>query len=244
MIKLELPPCPVELTTQLQALKTTEFITSGKQKRVWDIDWLTDAVFDMAFGKCCYSEVRLGEESKNMEVEHFQPKSIYPNKVMEWGNLFPSLKKCNGKKRDLDVIKEPIINPFVDNPKEYFQLKGCRYYPLTKNETVAKRSIEKLALNDRETFVNRRFEISVETKKKLEDLRIDFDKIDDITIPVGRFRRLLQTGNREKEYSSLVSTTILTDQNYIEIKKLLEVRELWDAEFKALKCELEFCALI
>ena len=72
----------------------------------------------------------------------------------------------------------------------------------------------------------------------------DFNKIDDITIPVGRFKRLLQTGNREKEYSSLVSTTILTDQNYIEIKKLLEVRELWDAEFKALKCELEFCALI
>ena len=36
MIKLELPPCPVELTPQLQALKTTEFITSGKQKRVWD----------------------------------------------------------------------------------------------------------------------------------------------------------------------------------------------------------------
>ena len=96
MIKLDLPPKPDQLTKEFQEIKTQEFLSSGKTKNVWKIKWLKDAVYQMAFGKCCYSEIRLVEESKYMEVEHYAPKSIYPDKVMEWGNLLPSCKKCNG----------------------------------------------------------------------------------------------------------------------------------------------------
>jgi len=95
MIKLELPQKPTELTAKLQAQKTTEFINSGKKKKVWGMEWLKKAVLEMSFGKCCYTEIRLNEESKYMEIEHFYPKSKYPKKVLEWGNLLPSCKKCN-----------------------------------------------------------------------------------------------------------------------------------------------------
>jgi len=56
-------------------------------------------------------------------------------------------------------------------------------------------------------------------------------------------KRLLDQGNRKKEYSALVSTTILIDENYIEIENLLKEKTLWDNEFEDLKNELEFCAL-
>jgi len=205
---------------------------------------LKEAVFDLSFGKCCYSEVKLGEESKNMEIEHFHPKSLYQDEVMSWGNLLPSLKKCNGKKGTLDTKSEPIINPFIHNPKDFFYIKACRYYAKDTNRIVAKRSIEKLDLNDRITFVNPRLDIFNGITNELADRKIDFDTFQDILIPIGRIKRLMQTGNRKKEYSALVSTIILSDDNYIAIEKLLIEKNLWDAELEALKSELNFCSLL
>ena len=98
MIKLELPPKPRQLTDELQSRLTQEYKDTGKT--VWKIEWLKKTVSEMSFGKCCVSEIRLGEESKYMEIEHFYPKKQYPDKVMEWGNLLPSCKKCNGTKRE------------------------------------------------------------------------------------------------------------------------------------------------
>lgn len=242
MIKLELPVKPDRLTPELQAAKTQEFIATGNS--VWNIDWLKEAVFNMAFGKCCYSEVRLGEESKYMEVEHFHPKVPYTDEVMQWGNLLPASKKCNTTKGSHDTTAEPIVNPFVDNPKDFFLFKNYRYSP--KNE-IAKRTIEVLALNDRDHFVNPRFRIGNEIIEMLENFIEDIDNVDNNRKRnryISRLKSLLGQGNRKEVYSALVSTTILSDENYIEIEKQLIERSLWDAEFKALKCELEFCALI
>ena len=40
----------------------------------------------MTHHKCAYSEVVLGENSTYIEINHFYPKSLYPDKVVEWGN--------------------------------------------------------------------------------------------------------------------------------------------------------------
>jgi len=241
MIKLELPVKPDRLTPEFQAIKTQEFKDIGKQ--VWNIDWLKEAVFNMAFGKCCYSETRLGEESKYMEVEHFHPKVPYSNEVIQWGNLLPASKKCNATKGSHDTIAEPIVNPFVDNPKDYFLFKNYRYSP--KNE-IAKRTIEVLALNDRDHFVNPRFRIGTEIIEMLEYFIEDIDNVDNKKKQsryISRLKKLLGQGNRREVYSALVSTMILSDDNYIKIEKHLIGRNLWDAELEALKTELEFCAL-
>jgi uncharacterized protein (TIGR02646 family) len=242
MIKLELPVKPDRITPEFQAAKTQEFIATGNS--VWNIDWLKEAVFNMAFGKCCYSEIRLNEESKYMEVEHFHPKVPYTAEVMQWGNLLPASKKCNTTKGSHDTITKPIVNPFVDNPKDFFIFKNYRYSP--KNE-IAKRTIEVLALNDRDHFVNPRFRIGNEIIEMLENFIEDIDNVDNNRKRnryISRLKSLLGQGNRKEVYSALVSTTILSDENYIEIEKQLIERSLWDAEFKALKLELEFCALL
>jgi len=177
-------------------------------------------------------------------VEHFHPKVPYTDEVMQWGNLFPASKKCNTTKGSHDTMAEPIVNPFVDNPKDFFLFKNYRYTP--KNE-IAKRTIEVLALNDRDHFVNPRFRIGNEIIDLLEDYKENIDSIDNNRKRnryISRLKSLLGQGNRKEVYSALVSTTILSDENYIEIEKQLIDRSLWDTEFKALKNELEFCALL
>ena len=244
MIKLELPLKPESLTPEFQAEMTQEFIDSGKSKSVWHIDWLREAVLQMAFGKCCYSEIRLNEESKYLEIEHFHHKDGYPNEVMQWGNLLPSCKKCNATKNDHDTVEEPIVNPFIDNPKDFFRFKNYRYAP--QNEK-ARLTIDVLALNDRDHFVTPRFTIGNEIMDQVEDCLINIDNVDNSRKRrryITRLKSLLEQGNRTKEYAALVATTILSDENYKAIEEQLIDKGHWDAEFTALKLELEYCALL
>lgn len=243
MIKLDLPEKPIQLTVDLQARLTQEFKDTGKS--VWKIDWLKEVVSDMSFGKCCFSEIRLGEESKYMEIEHFHPKRLYPDEVMEWGNLMPSCKKCNVTKLEHDTLKEPIVNPFVDNPKDYLFFKNYRYYSKNKNE-IGHRTIDVLGLNDHSHFVNPRFKIGNEIIEQLRDFKDNSQNLDDKRKNryISRLKKLIELGNRKEEYAALVSTTILSDENFNDTEELLKLKGLWDNEFESLKSELEFCALL
>lgn len=242
MIKLELTPSPAKLTEQLQAELTQKFKETGNS--VWDIKWLKEEISAMSFGKCCYSEIRLGEESKYMEVEHFYPKDIYPDEVMAWGNLLPSCKKCNGTKRKHDTKVEPIVNPFVDNPKDYLCLKDSRYKARNEDE-IGKRTIKVLALNDWNHFIIPRTRIANEIKQKLADICKDFDAYEDnITEPIGRLERLMKTGVRTEEYAALVATTILENTNYKEIEIIIREKGFWNGTLQGLLDELMFCALL
>ena len=65
MIQLELPPKPEALNDVLIEELTEQYKKEGTA--VWKKDFLVDAVSEIAFGKCCYSECRLGEEGKYVE---------------------------------------------------------------------------------------------------------------------------------------------------------------------------------
>ena len=243
MIKLDLPPKPAQLTTKFQAEKTLEFINSGKTKKVWGMEWLRKEVLAMSFSKCCYSEIKLEEEGKDPHIEHFYPKSKYPEKVLEWGNLLPSSNICNREKRDHDVGKEPIINPFVDNPKEFLYLQNYRFY--AKTEKGAK-TISVLKLNDRFKFGRKRAEIGEALKSRLQYRKNDIERLtadSNFRDIVEQVKDLLRKGNRKEEYAALTASTILNDDNFTFIEKSLRERDLWDNELEDLKRELFFCAL-
>lgn len=242
MIKLELTPKPVKLTVKLQTDLTLKYKETGES--VWNKDWLKKEISAMSFGKCCYSEIRLGEESKYMEIEHFHYKNLYPDEVMAWGNLLPSCKKCNGTKGKHDTKVEPIVNPFVDNPKDYLCLKDGRY-KANDEDGIGKRTIKVLALNDWDHFMIPRFRIAEEIKQKLAEIRKDFEAYaDNITEPIGRLERLMRTGIRTEEYAALVSTTILEDINYKEIEFIIQGKGFWNGTLQGLLDELMFCALL
>ncbi len=243
MIKLVLLPKPTQLTAELQQRLTTEFETTGKA--VWNMKWLKEAVSNLSYGKCCYSEIRLGEESKYMEMDHFAHKDRYPDKAMEWGNLLPSCKKCNTTKRDHDTLKDPIVNPFLDDPKDYFYMRAYRYYA-KNNNPKATLTIEVVALNDRSHFVTPRFRIGDKISETLSDLQ---SRVEDVLIAkrqrkyISQVKGLMMQGNRKEEYAALVSTVILSDDNYKLIEDFLRNNSLWDDELEDAKKELEFCAL-
>jgi uncharacterized protein (TIGR02646 family) len=118
MIKLKRPPAPAELS-QEEVNRLTDEFKRNPDKPVWKKDFITKVLLEMSHGKCCYCECKIDEESKYMEVEHFHPKNQYKDEVVLWDNLLPSCKKCNIRKKEHDTIKEPIVNPAEDEPKEH-----------------------------------------------------------------------------------------------------------------------------
>ena len=150
MIKLERCGKPKELTEALEDELTQTYKETGKS--VWDKSYIKKALLQFSHNKCCYCEAIIKEESKFMEVDHFYCKSLYPDKVVEWANLLPSCKKCNGQKRNHDVGEFPIINPTVDNPQDYLYFEDYRYKSKDKN-TKGQKTINVLNLNDIDRFV-------------------------------------------------------------------------------------------
>lgn len=98
--------------------------------------------------KCAFCEM-IPNETGYIEIEHFYPKSIYPDQTFEWSNLLPSCKRCNLIKTKLDTLKSPIVKPDVDDPETLFTYDNIKLV-VKKDATdkaKANRTIKKLDLN-------------------------------------------------------------------------------------------------
>jgi hypothetical protein len=246
MIKLDRIPKPVELTSELQVALTDEFKLTGKS--VWNIDFIKKGLLAYSNDKCCYCEAKINEESKYLEVEHFHHKGKYKDEVLEWENLLPSCKKCNGTKNDHDTILEPIIDPSIINPKEH--LKFWRYR-IKGSDALGKLTVSVLNLNDQDRLVKKRFEIGNAIQEKLEQLNeLTDDYINGIQTSTRRKNRivngikgLMKEGLPNSTYSATSATVILTDTEYEILRIKLNSLNLWDAELTQLEIELTKTAL-
>ncbi|MDD5216360.1 MAG: HNH endonuclease domain-containing protein, partial [Methylococcales bacterium] len=247
MIQLQAVEKPAQLTDELVAELTQKYKDDGTD--VWKQKYIVDALLKMSADKCCFCETKLQEESKYMEVEHFHPKSLYPDEVMSWENLLPICKRCNGKKSNHDTVKEPIIHPVRDNPKKHLRLKNYRFYGLTdRGQRIV--SYQVLALNDSLRLVKKRFEIGekiIEALIELLDMTNDYcntptnykrNKI------IGKLENIMTEGTREYEYSATAATVLLTNPDYAEIKQVFIAHNLWNDEFIELEEQVNYCALI
>lgn len=246
MVKLNRTSKPVELTSALQKTLTNEFKATGKS--VWNLDFLKKALLGFSNDKCCYCEANINEESKYLEVEHFHHKDTYKDEVVEWDNLLPSCKKCNGTKGDHDTKTEPIINPTIDDPKAHlyywrYRIKGVDH--------LGKLTISVLNLNDQDRLVKKRFEIGNAIQEKLEDLNDLLDEyISGVQNSTRRKNRvingtkaLLREGLPTAIYSATSAAIILTDTEFSELKNKLNDLGFWDKELSDLENELRISAL-
>lgn len=104
-------------------------------------------LFDSSMQKCAFCETKPGE-SGNIEVEHFAPKSKYPDRAFDWNNFLPSCRKCNGAKDDHDTLSEPIINPYDTDPEDVFYYKDIRIAAKENlYKAIAELTIETCELN-------------------------------------------------------------------------------------------------
>lgn len=241
MIKLDRTPKPVELTNSLQVALTDEFKLTGKA--VWNINFIKKSLLNFSNDKCCFCEANINEESKYLEVEHFHHKDVYKDEVMEWDNLLPSCKKCNGTKNNHDTYLEPIIDPSKIDPKNH--LKYWRYR-IKGSDDLGKLTVSVLNLNDPDRLVKKRFEIGNAIQEKLEQFNeFTDDYINGIIINTRRKNRiingiknLMKEGLPNSIYSGTTATIILTDTEYQTLKIKLNSLSFWDAELKQLETDL------
>ena len=246
MIKLDRTPKPVELTTAVQVALTDEFKLTGKS--VWNVDYIKNGLLRFSNDKCCYCEANINEESKYLEVEHFHHKDVYEDEVMEWDNLLPSCKKCNGTKNNHDTILEPIIDPSKIDPKNH--LKYWRYR-IKGSDDFGKLTVSVLKLNDQDRLVKKRFEIGNAIQEKLEEINeLTDDYISGVQTSTRRKNRivngvkdLMKEGLPSAIYSATSATVILTDTEFETLKNKLTLLGLWDAELCQLEIDLNKTAL-
>lgn len=245
MIKLTRTPKPAELTQVLQTSLTDEFKLTGRS--VWNLDFIKRALLSYSNNKCCYCEANIKEESKYLEVEHFHHKDAYKDEVLEWDNLLPSCKKCNGTKSDHDTVAEPIIDPSKIDPK--LHLTYWRYR-IKGKDNLGRLTIAVLDLNNADRLVKKRFEIGNAIQAKLEELNeLTDDFIKGIQTSTRRKNRiingtkdLLKEGLPTSIYSATTAAIILTDVEFRELKKKLEGLAFWDAELKQLETAVTLVA--
>lgn len=241
MIQLKAVPPPPELTAEVVNKLTEKFMQDGSS--VWKEDYIKKALLEMSNYKCAYSEIRLQEEGKYMEVEHFLPKSEHKDKVVEWDNLLPASKFCNGKKGDRT---HPIVHPIQDNPKDHlYMIENVLYGKSQKGRNA----VIILGLNDPDHLLKPRYEIRSATQNELHKQYIQVIKFSQN--PNGNqelevtyaLENLLKNGNRKEAYSATIATTILNDPHFSEIKRIFKEQNIWNDELKELENELKYCAL-
>lgn len=246
MIKLNRSSKPVELTDELQRTLTDEYKTTGKS--VWNQAFIKKALLEYSHDKCCYCEANITEESKYLEVEHFHHKDTYMDEVLDWANLLPSCKKCNGTKGNHDTKIDPIIKPTDNDPKNHLRLWRYRIKGI---DQLGKMTVSVLNLNDQDRLVKRRFEIGNAIQSKLEHLNELTDDIIDGTQSGARrknrvangLKELLREGLPTAIYAAASATIILTDVEFKSLKAKLVTLSLWDQELNELEAKLQAIAL-
>lgn len=240
MIKLKRPDKPIELTDEVKERLTNEFKDTGKS--VWREKYIVDALNHMSNNKCCFCETKLNIEGKAMQVEHFHHKAKYPDEVVEWDNLLPSCGRCNTNKGTHDTKEEPIINPTIQEPKEYLYLKN--YTVKSKNKCkLGLDTIRVLYLNDSTGLVQARFRICEAVRCKIEDIEELLSTCGQSQeIPTRRknkivngIKDILRCAQPSEEYSAVVANAIIKDETYQDIKKKLIELGFWDSELEELE---------
>ena len=81
---------------------------------------LREVILPLAHDKCVFCEGLL-DVTSSPEIEHYNPRSIYPDQAFEWTNLLPACSKCNGKKRGQDH-RGALLKPDEEDPEPFFWL--------------------------------------------------------------------------------------------------------------------------
>lgn len=238
MIKLERQFTPLFLNPAYVKLKTDEFKLNNSN--VWDVLELKKVLIELSYGKCAYCECDLKEESKYMEVEHFEDKKHNPDKVMEWDNLLPSCKRCNGAKSTHDVNSKPIINPFKDKPSDNLVF---RLYKINGKTQLGTETVDAINLNHSERAVLKRFQIGQGLEDLIDDAleRLNLYEKDNSTRRKNKLLNIVEGILKECQPNSIYSATCATilhsNENYELITESLKKLNLWSIELNELDYE-------
>lgn len=153
-------------------------------------------------GKCAYCESKL-LHIHHGDVEHIFPKSLAPERTVEWENLTLACEICNQNKSNSDPLLERIIDPYVTDPSNHILFGGALVFPRGTVEGESTRTL--LDLN--------RGELSERRKEHLEKVMSIVNTILRADIPIVTRRAVFQNlmsneASRSGAYSAMVNTVV------------------------------------
>ncbi|PFU64056.1 hypothetical protein COK90_08865 [Priestia megaterium] len=233
MIRLKRPECPQKLA--LEKAELTE-VYKLKKSSVWKRTFITNPLQKMSNDKCCFCECKLGEEGKYMQVEHFHPKDVYEDEVVDWNNLLPICMRCNTHKGSHDTYVNEIIDPTVRNPPDHLYLSK---YRLKGKDDLGELTVRILDLNDTEEISVPRFKIANAVVDKIEEA---LDLVELYNPETGnalekarivrKVRSILKQCTSKYVYSAVVATVVLSDHLYDELKSVLVNKDIWTSDMQ------------
>ncbi|QHM59361.1 hypothetical protein C7M46_00004 [Pediococcus pentosaceus] len=238
MIFIKRTAPPKELTDEV--VKKLTNLYKEKNSSVWAKRYIKDALLNMSHNKCCYCEAPLDQQGLYMQVEHFHPKSRYPDEVVSWDNLLPVCPTCNSRKRELDTIKVPFIDPSEQNPQNLFTINNYRYVP-KKNNEKARKTIEVLGLNSVDKLVLNRFAVGNALLERIEKLyksvSVNQDDYNSLVPNATELVGVLESVQRNNAYSATISSLLINSEYYKKVKDIFKKNNVWDDDLKKLDSE-------
>ena len=195
---------------------------------------IQEALFESSHHKCAFCECKPGESS-NIEVEHFEPKSLYPELAFDWNNLLPSWRKCNEAKLDFDTRVSPIINPAVEDPETLLTYFFLRVTPLpgSGEEAKAQNTIDVCNLNC-ERLYDARSTLMKTMMEYIDDLKTKFEWIEEADTQQKRRYRITKLSNsidiidamlkEDNAYSGFWKWLVAQFPEYQEAKRIIASR--------------------
>lgn len=140
MIKLTKQSCPNKLsknytTWTAQLMKVLEDGQKPKESLVshYRDPEIKQAIKEDSFDKCIYCESKISHVYHG-DVEHIKPKSKYPSETFSWTNLGYVCAKCNGAKGDKYDEELPYVNPYEEDPNNFFFFLGEMIFARKDND--------------------------------------------------------------------------------------------------------------
>lgn len=235
MIRLKRLPAPAYLSTEKVRELTNEFKSS--KANVWNHEAIKKQLLSSSHEKCAYCEAKLDEESKFMEVEHFQDKDSYADKVVEWSNLLPACKRCNGAKGTHDVVAEAIVDPYSDSPADHLFFRAYRF---RHKSSLGYSTIGVLDLNNSDRVVLTRFRIgeavilAVQAAQERLDLWESRGTTRARNALIGSVEALLRECQPYSEYAATAATVLHDEPEYAQLMQRIKHVGLWSQEIETL----------
>jgi len=152
---------------------------------------------------CCYCEIRI--DDRNSHIEHFRPRSFFPEESADYNNLLCSCQKnppkgepkhCGTKKGNW-YDKDLLISPLEENCEGRFRYTfDGKINPANKKDNAAIETIEKLGLN---------IKTLTDSRKKVLEYFIEeliTKDIDDVVLEI----RQLMVADSEGKYPEFCTT--------------------------------------
>jgi len=236
MIRICRTAPPQELSTARAKELTSNFV-ADQSLSVWDTGPIRAGLMSMTNQKCAYCETLLQEQSKYMEVDHFFPKSKYPERVVDWTNLLPSCKHCNTSKGGHDPFDDPICDPTDTDPRVHLSFYLYRF---RGKDTQGRATVEVLDLNDPRQNVLPRFRAGEQILDALEKLAILADNYEaqpntrNRNKLLGLVRQTLRESGPAAPYGATTATALIGSSQFPLLKRRIEKWGLWNDDLTQL----------